>query len=129
MEAGFYVQQGPQVCLTGIINDVLRFLDGVINLPCVSIELYKIAAHPVVLPLLALLHQDHPTGTVTRGYPPEHPHSLQLLHLLAHPLTLFRWQGGGALKNFCAWLHLGVKREAWHQTHVTLPACKFSLKF
>lgn len=56
VETRFNVNEHPQVRLPLLINDLQQVLDWIAGLPCVRIELYKVAAEAVVLPLLPLLN-------------------------------------------------------------------------
>ncbi len=128
MKTGFYVEQGPQVGLPGFVYDLLWLLYGVVYYTGVCIQLYEVATHPVVLPLLALFNKYNPASALTRGYPAQHSHSFKLVDFLSHPFTPVRREGSGLLKNTCARQHFGVKGIAGHQAHVTLLTSKLSLK-
>ncbi len=120
VEACLYVQKAPQVSFPLFIHNVQRLLHWIIALPRVCIELYKIAAEPVVLALLPLLYQHNPAGALTVRNTAQHPHALHLLNFFAHPLALLGGQGRGALKYFCTRFDFGVKGVRSNQTHITL---------
>ncbi len=87
VKARLYVQDAPARGLPRFIQDLGRFLEGVLEVFSVRVKVHKVAAHAVVLARLALLHQDYIACALTCGHPFHDSRLFQFFHFPLYPCS------------------------------------------